>query len=103
MATSFALSTRFSASSRLTVRFPQTGLHGLEVRYQILESETAGLDAGLALQWGVCAVQRDIGLQRAARSEERRVGKECRSRWSACHEKRKNVNRCVAGMRSEYM
>src|SRR5690625_6901559 len=23
------------------------------------------------------------------RSEERRVGKECRSRWSACHEKKK--------------
>ena len=26
----------------------------------------------------------------ATRSEERRVGKECRSRWSPCHEKKKN-------------
>src|SRR5690554_8130847 len=25
----------------------------------------------------------------ANRSEERRVGKECRSRWSACHDKKK--------------
>src|SRR5947209_20579263 len=25
------------------------------------------------------------------RSEERRVGKECRSRWSACHEKKKTI------------
>ena len=28
---------------------------------------------------------RDIILQRACRSEERRVGKECRSRWSPYH------------------
>src|SRR5438067_13063197 len=27
------------------------------------------------------------------RSEERRVGKECRSRWSAAHEKKKDENR----------
>src|ERR1039457_3230348 len=27
---------------------------------------------------------------RNARSEERRVGKECRSRWSPCHYKKKN-------------
>src|SRR5690348_17699299 len=26
-----------------------------------------------------------------ARSEERRVGKECRSRWSPYHEKKKNI------------
>src|SRR5205807_10370168 len=25
------------------------------------------------------------------RSEERRVGKECRSRWSRCHEKKKRI------------
>src|SRR5438034_3169221 len=29
------------------------------------------------------------GLLRARRSEERRVGKECRSRWSPDHEKKK--------------
>src|SRR5437763_16585187 len=28
-----------------------------------------------------------------ARSEERRVGKECRSRWSRCHEKKKEEKR----------
>src|SRR5437870_13544366 len=32
----------------------------------------------------------------AHRSEERRVGKECRSRWSAGHEKKKK-HRCVEG------
>src|ERR1039458_2316092 len=31
-----------------------------------------------------CAVERRI-LAPALRSEERRVGKECRSRWSQCH------------------
>ena len=30
---------------------------------------------------------RELGI----RSEERRVGKECRSRWSPCHEKKKNT------------
>src|SRR5690349_24356901 len=30
----------------------------------------------------------DVELLRGQRSEERRVGKECRSRWWACHEKK---------------
>src|SRR5437868_14533538 len=30
-------------------------------------------------------------LQQLLRSEERRVGKECRSRWSRCHEKKKKI------------
>src|SRR5687768_1001167 len=30
-------------------------------------------------------------IERAIRSEERRVGKECRCRWSAYHEKKKSV------------
>ena len=30
------------------------------------------------------------GLDEIVRSEERRVGKECRSRWSPYHEKKKN-------------
>src|SRR5690349_24965608 len=36
-------------------------------------------------------------LRRYARSEERRVGKECRSRWSPYHEKKREerVSRCV--------
>src|SRR5438034_11546054 len=28
-----------------------------------------------------------------SRSEERRVGKECRSRWSGCHEKKKMIKK----------
>src|SRR5690606_39498891 len=32
---------------------------------------------------------------RTPRSEERRVGKECRSRWWACQEKKKSVIECV--------
>src|SRR5437667_12259522 len=34
-----------------------------------------------------------IGLAEGRRSEERRVGKECRSRWSPYHEKKKSVER----------
>src|SRR5437773_11049659 len=33
-------------------------------------------------------------LHHRARSEERRVGKECRSRWSPYHEKKKNKKQC---------
>src|SRR5947209_14291141 len=35
--------------------------------------------------------QRRSALQRFHRSEERRVGKECRSRWAPCHEKKKTL------------
>src|SRR5438270_1879389 len=35
---------------------------------------------------------KEIGAE-AGRSEERRVGKECRSRWSPYHEKKKERNR----------
>ena len=50
------------------------------------------LVAGLVV--GACAVQREVsltfgtegeGLDGFMRSEERRVGKECRSRWSPYH------------------
>src|SRR6266511_1043400 len=36
-----------------------------------------------------------------ARSEERRVGKECRSRWSPYHEKKKNTIFADARLRAE--
>src|SRR5437868_14654745 len=36
------------------------------------------------------------------RSEERRVGKECRSRWSPCHLKKKNFKFCTTLMRLPY-
>src|SRR5256885_13907366 len=32
-----------------------------------------------------CLIQAQLGANKAARSEERRVGKECRSRWSPYH------------------
>src|SRR5436189_6047019 len=38
---------------------------------------------------GVLNPTYQAGLRRDARSEERRVGKECRSRWAPDHEKKK--------------
>src|SRR6266478_7494735 len=38
-------------------------------------------------------------IAKGARSEERRVGKECRSRWAPYHEKKKKEKRnCTAGV-----
>src|SRR3712207_7448448 len=39
-------------------------------------------------EWGVDVV---VAGSQKARSEERRVGKECRSRWSPYHSKKKNI------------
>src|SRR5688572_33395087 len=45
----------------------------------------------------------DLAWQRhGSRSEERRVGKECRSRWSPYHEKKKMRNSTVIGMDVEH-
>src|SRR5438874_10988540 len=41
-----------------------------------------------------CALPSTLG---GVRSEERRVGKECRSRWSAYDEKKMNVVQCMDG------
>src|SRR5689334_14443046 len=52
---------------------------------------TGGIDLSVGSLLGLCAILfgklwRDAGLPiPAARSEERRVGKECRSRWSPYH------------------
>src|SRR5947208_6286408 len=43
----------------------------------------------LAPEW---PTNRLAAVDRAIRSEERRVGKECRSRWSPYHEKKKKEN-----------
>ena len=43
-------------------------------------SSSCGARGGFLLRHG-----EDHGASRAARSEERRVGKECRSRWSPYH------------------
>src|SRR5688572_33426584 len=40
-------------------------------------------------QAGLCRDAGQSAHQRGGRSEERRVGKECRSRWSPDHEKKK--------------
>ena len=43
-------------------------------------SRNEGIDC-----FGVARVEEGIELRKAGRSEERRVGKECRSRWSPYH------------------
>src|SRR5690349_24486572 len=52
---------------------------------------------GGLVSWGSCSVPGDRldGSQRhpSLRSEERRVGKECRSRWMPYHEKKKEISR----------
>src|SRR2546427_11646960 len=45
----------------------------------------AAIFAGLTFARGACVVVMDGDLQDPPRSEERRVGKECRSRWSPYH------------------
>ena len=47
------------------------------------EESTTGIGEGIAIPHGKCDAVTKPGL--AARSEERRVGKECRSRWSPYH------------------
>src|SRR5438034_11663767 len=42
---------------------------------------------------GFIQVDQESRPVEAGRSEERRVGKECRSRWSTCHEKKKESER----------
>src|SRR3712207_3080118 len=76
-------------------RFPrhdytQPQLFALLVLEQFLRADYRGLVAMVA-EWG--EPRRALGLRRVphfstlahARSEERRVGKECRSRWSPYH------------------
>src|SRR5437870_13369143 len=41
------------------------------------------------------SAERSASRQTPARSEERRVGKECRSRWSTYHEKKKKNNNII--------
>src|SRR5437016_14473654 len=64
---------------------------GLEIKERVgLPFEHAPIEQGLALHLG-----RNIHVLNVAagvlRSEERRVGKECRSRWSPDHEKKKEM------------
>src|SRR5256886_17389085 len=56
--------------------------------YRVLTSGSCGLPVGFLNLWSVAA----LTLCSAPRSEERRVGEECRSRWSAYHLKKKKKN-----------
>src|SRR5690348_18383403 len=84
-----------------TCALPISGVEGLAARAAD-RANGEGLDAGtVGRDSGVGAghlEQRDArGAERqarvGARSEERRVGKECRSRWSPEHEKKKRGKR----------
>ena len=51
----------------------------------VLKTLVVALGAGLGV-WGAVNLMEGYGGDNpSARSEERRVGKECRSRWSPCH------------------
>ena len=59
---------------------------GLMAKLQAYELQDSGLDTVEANeQLGFKADHRDFALPGEMRSEERRVGKECRSRWSPYH------------------
>src|SRR5256885_16117026 len=85
-----AIDRRLGSACRGTAEGPQLllerGQHGRNVIVQ--------LGAGKRLAGGQCRVppdglapclQESFALRREGRSEERRVGKECRSRWSPYH------------------
>src|SRR5205823_8102349 len=69
-----------------------------------ISSQSAGSDRRSGFDRAAAARSRDRGTRRArhayrprvenhvGRSEERRVGKECRSRWAAYHDKKKEEN-----------
>src|SRR5256885_791985 len=56
-----------------------------DVAHQTLELGQAGAAIGAAAQPALQRGQARVVAALAARSEERRVGKECRSRWSPYH------------------
>src|SRR5256886_12707739 len=59
----------------------------LEFRAPALELQAGTTNADLSARMDLLHAldQAQAGLEQAARSEERRVGKECRSRWSPYH------------------
>src|SRR5689334_23667704 len=76
------------SSDLLAVERPPASEWLVEARQQVEQRGLAGT---------VRADQRSdrapLDLEVVDRSEERRVGKECRSRWSRCQEKKKSVER----------
>ena len=72
----------FSAFQRPVTPADLTGLSFAFTRVSNWSGTTMGTDPNFAHDW---AAFKTAGLDRGARSEERRVGKECRSRWSPYH------------------
>src|SRR5690348_18514749 len=71
--------------------FHESGNTGLELAYDRQHQDSLTTVAGL---FGSMAISTGIGVfvpqVTADRSEERRVGKECRSRWAPSHYKKKS-------------
>ena len=51
----------------------------------LFRSQELNIDADADLDWEIPRFDWDLSEIYYARSEERRVGKECRSRWSPYH------------------
>src|SRR2546426_2199775 len=57
----------------------------LDERMLLLEQVDGRLELRVRQLIGIRDAERRLGLRQVQRSEERRVGKECRSRWSPYH------------------
>src|SRR5256886_14832338 len=68
--------------------FTRENAYGLDARRMAADRTDAGVDihcVGLVWAGGQQAAPGRVSAQLRKRSEERRVGKECRSRWSPYH------------------
>ena len=76
-----------SLSPDLALRFASAFATGLPDGPLVVsrDGRTTGRMLAEAIRSGLCAVGRTVIDAEIARSEERRVGKECRSRWSPYH------------------
>src|SRR5438874_13514171 len=65
--------------------------HGIGKRNLVPLADCGKMDEALRVANG--------NVAKKQRSEERRVGKECRSRWWTCHQKKKKTKREKTGSR----
>src|SRR5690348_18275992 len=74
------------------LRSPQHANFGLAQRVGVL-ALPVGVERDRSCRFPGGGRRESIGIKRRAemRSEERRVGKECRSRWATYHEKKKKM------------